>query len=240
MSARRSPAQFRSKTASIVAFLVSLALVGGAAYLGYQALFFDYSGYLPAGAKVHQYLPDDGAFKVVTTASPLDFEEYVEPTMAPGPTLMPTRIPLELYAVRDTKVLMTGTDKLGQVGLTECSPSAADGNSVMMLRGWGYIQGSDASMSQIYLAVSAKNGADHRFYRVIRQSGSTGLQHDPSTGKNLDQADFAAAFSVDTYDDGEFKLGLLIRVLTGKRVTEEAYYPLGDQYNFIVVGGKIQ
>lgn len=239
MSTRRSPAQFRSKTTSIVAFLISLALVGGASYLGYQALFFDYSGYLPPDAKVSQYLPEDG-FKVNTTITAPDFEEYVEPTMKPAPTLQPTRIPLELYAVRDTKVLMTGTDKLGHVGLTLCKPSAADGNSVMMLRGWGYIEGTDASNSQIYLAVSTKNGADHRFYRVIRQSGSTGIQHDPSTGKNLDQADFAAAFSVDTYDDSEFKLGLLIRVMNGKRVAEEAYYPLGDQYNFIVVGGKIQ
>jgi hypothetical protein len=240
MSTRRSPAQFRSKTASIVAFLISLALVGGASYLGVQALYFDYSGYLPSGAKVRQYLPEDGTFEVNTTASPVDFEEYVEPTAKPGPTLQPTRIPLELYAVRDTKVLMTGTDKLGDVGLTLCEPSAADGNSVMMLRGWGYIRGMDASVSQIYLAVSTKNGADHRFYRVIRQSGSTGIQHDPSTGKNLDQADFAAAFSVDTYYDGDFKLGLLIRVMNGKRVAEEAYYPLGDQYNFSVRSGKIQ
>lgn len=240
MSTRRSPAQFRSKAASIVAFLVSLALVGGASYLGYQALFFDYSGYLPTGAKVQKYLPEDGAFKVSTTASPVDFEEYIEPTMAPGPTLQPTRIPLELYAVRDTKVLMTGTDKQGIVGLTLCESSAADKSAVMMLRGWGYIQGADASESQIYLAVSTKNGADHRFYRVIRQSGSTGIQHDPSTGKNLDQADFAAAFSVDTYDDGEFKLGLLIRVMNGKRVAEQAYYPLGDQYNFLVKSGVIQ
>ncbi len=56
MSTRRSPAQFRSKAASIVAFFLSLALVAGAVYLGYQALFFDYSGYLPSGATVREYL----------------------------------------------------------------------------------------------------------------------------------------------------------------------------------------
>ncbi len=240
MSTRRSPAQYRSKVASIVAFFISLALVGGAVYLGVQALYFDYSGYLPSGATVRAFLPDGGVYKVTTTSSPFDLEEYVEPTMKPAPTLRPTRIPLDLFAVRDTKMMMTGTDKLGHVGLTLCEPSAADGNAVMMVRGWGYIRGADASESQIYLAVSAKNGADHRFYRVIRQSGSTGIQHDPSTGTNLDQADFAAAFGADTYDDGVYKLGLLIRVVNGKRVAEEAYYPLGDQYNFIVVGGKIQ
>lgn len=240
MSTRRSPAQFRSKAASIVAFFISLALVGGAAYLGIQALLFDYSGYLPSGATVREFLPEGGVYKVSATASPFDVEEYVEPTTRPAPTLQPTRIPLELYAVRDTKVLMTGTDKLGEVGLTLCEPSAADANAVMMLRGWGYIRGTDASQSQIFLAVSTKNGADHRFYRVIRQSGSTGIQHDPATGKNLDQADFAAAFSVDTYDDGEYRLGLLIRVMNGRRVAGQAYYPLGDQYNFIVSAGKVQ
>ena len=239
MSTRRSPAQFRSKVTSVVVFLLALALVGAVVYLGYRALSFDYSGYLPQGARVRPFLPD-GGFKVTATEAPMDLQEYVEPTMTPGPTLNPTPIPLELYAVRDTMVLMTGTDKLGQVGLTQCQPSAADTAAVMMVRGWGYIKGTDASQSHVYLAVSTKNGDDHRFYRVIRQSGSTGIQHDPATGRNLDQADFAAAFSVDTYDDGEYKLGLLIQVMSGKKVAEQAYYALGDQYNFFVVGGKIQ
>jgi len=239
MSTRRSPAQFRSKVTSVVVFLLALALVGAVVYLGYRALSFDYSGYLPQGARVRPFLPD-GGFKVTATEAPMDLQEYVEPTMTPGPTLNPTPIPLELYAVRDTMVLMTGTDKLGQVGLTQCQPSAADKSAVMMVRGWGYIKGTDASQSHVYLAVSTKNGDDHRFYRVIRQSGSTGIQHDPATGSNLDQADFAAAFSVDTYDDGEYKLGLLIQVMNGKKVAEQAYYALGDPYNFFVVGGKIQ
>jgi hypothetical protein len=239
MSTRRSPAQFRSKVTSVVVFLLAIALVGGAVYVGYQALFFDYSGYLPQGATVRPFIPD-GGFKVTATEAPMDLTEYVEPTMTPGPTLNPTPIPLELYAVRDTMVMMTGTDKLGQVGLTQCQPSAADKSVVMMVRGWGYIKGTDASQSHVYLAVSTKNGDDHRFYKVIRQSGSTGIQHDPATGQNLDQADFAAAFSVDTYDDGEYKMGLLIQVMSGKKVSEQAYYALGDQYNFFVVGGKIQ
>ncbi len=239
MSTRRSPAQFRSKVTSVVVFLISIALVGGAAYLGYRALSFDYSGYLPPGATAGPFLPD-GGFQIGTTEAPMDLEEYVEPTMTPGPTLSPTPIPMELYAARDTRVLMTGTDKLGEVALTQCEPSSADGGKVMMVRGWGYIRGADAAESRVYLAVSTKNGDDHRFYAVIRQSGSTGIQHDPATGKNLDQADFAAAFSVDTYDDGEYRLGLLIQVMNGKKVAEEAYYPLGDQYNFVVSGGKIE
>jgi hypothetical protein len=126
------------------------------------------------------------------------------------------------------------------VALTQCEPSSADGGKVMMERGWGYIRGADAAESRVYLAVSTKNGDDHRFYAVIRQSGSTGIQHDPSTGKNLAQADFVAAFAVDTYDDGIYRLGLLIQVMNGKKVAEEAYYPLGDQYNIVVSGGKIE
>ncbi len=239
MSTRRSPAQFRSKVTAILVFLLCITLVGGAVYIGYQALFFDYSGYLPAGATARPFLPE-GGFKVTATETPMDLQEYVEPTMTPGPTLQPTPIPLELYAVRDTKVMMTGTDKMGECGLTQCEPSAADKSTVMMVRGWGYIRGTDAAQSIVYLTISAKNGDDHRFYKTIRQSGSTGTQHDASTGTNLDQADYAAAFSVDTYSDGEYKLGVLIQVMTGKKVAQEAYYPLGDQYNFFVVGGKIQ
>ena len=239
MATRRSPVQFRSRITSVLVFLLCIALLGGGVYLGYQALSFDYSGYLPLDATARPFIPD-GGFKVSATLQPFDVEEYVEPTMTPGPTLQPTRIPMDLYAPRDTKVMMTGTDNLGLCALTSCKPSAADQNKVMMVRGWGYIKNTDAAQSVIYLAVSTKNGDDHRFYRVIRQSGSTGIQHDPATGRNLDQADFAAAFGVDTYIDGAYKLGLLIQVMNGKHVAEKAYYPLGDQYNFNVVSGKIQ
>lgn len=239
MGRRRSPAQFHSRVTSIVVFLLSIALVGGAVYLGYQALLLDYSGYIPSDATVRPFIPEDGFKSAAATPEPFDVTEYVEPTMTPGPTLRPTPIPMELYAVRDTQVMMTGTDKLGECALTQCAPSAADSNKVMMVRGWGYIRGADASKSIVYLAVSTKNGADHRFYRTIRQSGSTGVQHDPATGKNLDQADFAAAFSVDTYEEGEYRLGLLIQVRSGKKVIDQAYYSLGDQYNFRVSGGKI-
>ncbi len=241
MSTRRSPAQFRSKVTSVVMFVVCMSLLGGAVYLGYQALSFDYSGYIPFGSTARPFMPE-GGFKEAPPENAMDLEEYVEPTMTPGPTLAPTPIPLELYAVRDTKVLMTGTDKLGEVALTLCEPSAADSKKVMMVRGWGYIRGTDAARSNIFLAVSTKNGEDHRFYKTIRQSGSTGIQHDPATGKNLDQSDFAAAFSVDTYDDGIYRLGLLIEALdeNGKKVVERAYYPLGDEHIFSVVSGRIQ
>jgi hypothetical protein len=241
MSTRRSPAQFRSRVTSVVVFVVCMSLLSGAVFLGYRALSFDYSGYIPFGSTPRPFIPE-GGFKEVKPENAMELEEYVEPTMTPRPTLAPTPIPLELYAIRDTKVLMTGTDKLGEVALTLCVPSAADNNRVMMVRGWGYIRGTDAALSNIFLAVSTKSGEDHRFYRTIRQSGSTGIQHDPSTGKNLDQADFVAAFAVDTYDDGIYRLGLLIEALdqSGKKIIERAYYPLGDEYLFTVSGGKIQ
>jgi hypothetical protein len=238
MAKRRSPAQFKSKVTSIVVFALSVALLGGVAYLGYQALFLDYSGYLPPGATVMPFVPD-GGFNFSVTPAPLIVEEFVEPTMTPRPTLSPTPIPLELYAIRDTRVLMTGTDGLGECALTQFEPSSADGNKSIMVRGWGYIRGTNAANSNIYLAISTKNGEDHRFYKTIRQSGSTGIQHDPSTGTNLDQADFAAAFSVDTYEDNQYRVGLLIQMLSGKKVAEEAYYPLGDSYNFTVQGGRV-
>ena len=49
-------------------------------------------------------------------------------------------------------------------------------------------------------------------------------------------------FSVDTYDDGIYRLGLLIEALdeNGKKVVERAYYPLGDEHIFSVVSGRIQ
>ena len=47
---------------------------------------------------------------------------------------------------------------------------------------------------------------------------------------------------MDTYDDGIYRLGLLIEALdeNGKKVVERAYYPLGDEHIFSVVSGRIQ
>jgi hypothetical protein len=92
---------------------------------------------------------------------------------------------------------MTGTDKLGECALTQSSPPPPTTKTVMMVRGWGYI-GGPTPPKQVSWRSPPKTGTITGSYRVIRQSGSTGIQHDPSTGENLDQADFAAAFSVDT------------------------------------------
>ena len=168
------------------------------------------------------------------------FVEYVpEPTLTPKPTLRPTPVPLEKYSMRNTQVLMAENDGLGNVALTDFRVSEPDGNKLVCVRGWGYITGRDAAKSEIYLAVSTKNGYNHRFYNVDRQSGSTGIVHDPSTGKNLDQADFAAAFSVETYGDGEYKLGVVSHNRVSKKETIKSYYPLGDDYDFRVAGGRV-
>jgi hypothetical protein len=47
-------------------FLMCIALIGGAVYLAYQALFFDYSGYLPPDATGTPFVPE-GGFKVAAT-----------------------------------------------------------------------------------------------------------------------------------------------------------------------------
>ncbi len=184
MSTRRSPAQFRSKAASIVAFFLSLALVAGAVYLGYQALFFDYSGYLPSGATVREYLPEGGAYKINATAAPSTWRYgghgEARPTGQPTASLSCT--PPGHQGADD------GTNKLGQVGLTLCEPSARrerrdDG------AGWGYIRARDASEARLPCGLHQ----ERRGPPLLQGHPPVGSpdQHEPSTGTNWTRADFA-------------------------------------------------
>lgn len=236
---RHSPSQFRSRAAAVVVFVLLMALLAGAAALGYMMLTqYDYSGFLPTDGTMRDFLPEEGY--VAATPAPMQTATVAPvPALTPQPTLRPTPIPLELYSMRNTRVLMAEDDGQGNVRLTDYRVSEPDDNQVLVVRGWGYMTGRDAANSEIYLAVSTKNGYNHRFYNAIVQSGSTGIEHDPETGKNLDRADFVAAFSVDTYSDGEYKLGLLIYNHDERKNVRKAYYPLGGSYNFTVAGGKI-
>ena len=59
------------------------------------------------------------------------------------------------------------------------------------------------------------------------------------TGSNLDRADFRAAVSVETFADGEYKLGIVVHNGQGSNSVVEAYCSLDEKYNFGVEGGKI-
>lgn len=231
---RRSPAQYRKKSTAVAWFCVCIMLMIAAGALVYVFVInYDFGGFIPDDGSMREFIPEKGYERIPRQ------EVEATATPIPQPTPLPTPLPLDKYSLRDTRVsLPTGYDvALGD--LTQFYVSEPDDNEAFVVHGWAYIEDMDAAQSTIYLAVLPKYGVDNRFYSVFVESGSTGIVHDPATGSNLDRADFRAAVSVETFADGEYKLGIVVHNGQGSNSVVEAYCSLDEKYNFVVEGGKI-
>ena len=102
-----------------------------------------------------------------------------------------------------------------------------------------FLEGCDAEQSTIYLVVSTEAGTINRFYQVSVQPGASGVTHDPSKGQNLERADFRAAFKVGTYEEGVYRLGLLVTNRQNRGRLSQGYFPMGSQYHFYVKSNAV-
>jgi hypothetical protein len=131
-------------------------------------------------------------------------------------------------------------DHRGEAEITELNVSAGDKNGSILVRGWAFLEGCDAMESTVYLVVSAKAGAVHRFYVADIKPGASGVTHDPAKGQNLERADFQAAFKVNTYEEGPYRLGILVENREkGKRQAVQGYFTLGNRHQFQVKNNAV-
>lgn len=237
-SSRRSPPQYRSAGTAIIWFVVCLiALIVGALLFYYFVVDFDYQSFVDPNDASQAFLPPDGY-------QPQDYPELaIDPDASPTPHPMrapqPTPVPVDSYAILDRRMMLPDSYDTVIGDLTECRISTPDDNHVLVLRGYGYMEGRDAFDAQIYMVVSANYSDSHRFYQVKTESGSTGLLHDATTGRNLDQSDFVVNIRVDdTYQEGEYRLGLLV-INREDGATARGYTRLSTKYNFLVSKGRI-
>ncbi|MDO4548126.1 MAG: hypothetical protein Q4D04_08515, partial [Clostridia bacterium] len=163
------------------------------------------------------------------------------PLPTPRPTPTGTPIPLEMYSTQVMNLLMPAdTSAAGVAEVQYMSVSSADSDQSVILGGWAYLYDYDAEQSTIYLVVSSRSGSVNRFYETVKQPGFAGVIHE-GPGTNLERADFRAAFSVKTYEEGAYKLGALVeQPVPGTRNQKVyGYYEFGAQYDIYVRGNKV-
>ncbi len=205
--------------------------------LFYNLINRDYESYTDGLTKLEPFVPEEGYQPISYPPLAFDPNATPEPTVQPPPA--PTPIPLDKYALLNKRMMIPDSYDVVHSGVTECRASEPDDNRALVLRGWGYLDELDAKNSSVYLVVSTKFGDNHRFYLTKPESGSSGIIHDANTGRNLDQADFSVIVRIeDTYQDGDYRLGLVVINKDGKSQTK-GYTRLDTRYNFGIKDGKI-
>lgn len=236
---RKSPPSFKHKGAAIGFFVIALAILVVGVYIGIGMLTrFDYTEVLPEDAVLRAKFAVEGYVAPTSQPTPAP---VVTPTPLPTPMPTPqaTPLPLQLYSMQNTRMVMPqNADLPGEAQLTSLKVSAGDGNSSVLVTGWAFLEGYDAQQSTIYLVVSTKAGSVHRFYQAAKLPGSSGVTHDPAKGQNLERADFQAAFKVGTYEEGPYRLGALVVNRAG-RTAVEGYFRFDDEDQFYVKSNTV-
>lgn len=239
-SKRTSPTFFKSRAASIACFVLAIALLTLVVYLGVGMLTrFDYDDAIPEDAELRVNLLDDDY--VAPTPEPTPTPAPVRallPTPAPAPS--PTPLPLSVYCLQNTRLVMPRkTDAPIQAGMTSLYVSKSDDSKSVVITGYAFLEGYDAEKSKIYLVISGKSAAVRRFYEVTLLPGSTGIHHDPALGQNLDRADFRAAFSVRAYEDGPYRVGVLVVNTVNRKQTSAGYADFPGNAEFTVKSNAV-
>lgn len=246
-SRRKSPAMFRRRGASIAFFVIMLSILIVGLYLAYGLLTrVDYETFLPEDARLRITLIQKGEATAAPDLAPTPVPAtsataIATPLPTPMPTPASTPLPIEYFSLENTKMLMpSDVSAKGEAVIRSIRVSTADASRAVILTGWAFLEGYDAQGSQVYLVVSPKNASTgKRFYAVSCLPGSSGVVHDASRGENLDRADFRAVFDVSTYEEGPYKLGLLVVQTISRKETVNGYFALDDRYQFSVKSGKV-
>lgn len=240
MARRRSPTFFRRKGTAIGVTLILFAALIVGVYTGIGFLTrYDFAGVLPEDAELRATFSEEGYIPVTPPPTPVP---VVTPTPLPTPMPTPalTPIPLDYFSSQDTRMVMPGNATApGEASITDIFVSEADGNRAVRVTGWAYLDGCDAEQSTIYLVTSSLGESVRRFYKAAILPGSTGIQHDSSRGQNLERADFRAVFNVRIYEEGPYKLGLLVVNQPNRKTVTRGYFDLDDAYQFYVKSNAV-
>ncbi len=237
---RKSPTSFKRKGTAIGFFVVALAILVVGVYLGLGMLTrYDYEGTLPEDAELRANFAVDSYLPATPEPTPAP-QATATPLPTPMPTPQATPLPLQLYSLQNTRMVMPqDATAAGEGEITSLKVSAGDDNRSVLVEGWAFLEGCDAEQSTIYLVVSTEAGTINRFYQVSVQPGASGVTHDPSKGQNLERADFRAAFKVGTYEEGVYRLGLLVTNRQNRGRLSQGYFPMGSQYHFYVKSNAV-
>ena len=235
---RRSPAQFKKKSSAVKAFLLGIALLLVCVWGVKYVISLDYASHVDENFEQKETLPEDG-YTAVTPEPVTVTEEPTQKRVFLQSTPSPTKIPYEKYSSKAQRITMPDAlfDTV-QAEITRLEPSEADGNKILQIEGWGFLEGYDAQSSTIYVAISQYYGSDYRFYNVALR---TDLSAENGTGKekNLQYSGFDAIINIDTLADGVYNLGVYIVNQYTKKDTAEGYLSLARTTAFTVKDGAV-
>lgn len=163
------------------------------------------------------------------------------PTPTPSPTPVPTAIPTESYcAVKLDLACPALSANTGKMGITHSYVSSADGNRVIQLQGYAYIDHPeyDAATSQLYLVMTQESTGRQGFAKLNMTPGITGLDHADAQCMNATSGEFEAVIDVSKFAEDIYSLGMVISYLYNGKTRDE-YFTFPEGVSFTVLGGQI-
>ena len=173
--------------------------------------------------------PQQTVFAPVVTAEP-----------TPEPTPDPTAVPRSSLPTELKKFSLPEVSQDGEIGISNCYVSVADGYSIMELTGWGYANLTyfDGRQSGTYLIVKDSSGKAIHAYLATNDEGISGVSHTGFSCKNPAACDWRVYIDVSEYDSGVYTLGLALAYKNGDK-DEYRYYEFGELQSFTVNDGEI-
>lgn len=166
-----------------------------------------------------------------------------EPEPTPEPTALPTdkvAHPLKKEYQKKLEKLPDAASENGMIGITSCYISQPDGNKLMVLTGYGYVneESYDAAQANMMLVITQASTGKNIGYELNRAPGITGLAHPAAVCQNPNSSDFETILDVSKYDEGVYYLSLVITYKSGgKNVVK--YYPFGNDISFNVLDHSV-
>ena len=165
----------------------------------------------------------------------------IEPTaeVTPEPTPEPTNTPIPADEIAGEMSQLpanlpeTVSENL-KLGLKELKVVDNGGASVIVVRGYAYIEGADAAQSKGYILLTdAASGEMLGMYPVTPKPEDADLSFDAASGSNLDQAFFQLNVDVSGLYDGIYLVSMAVE---NNGATEWNYFD-DSMFHFFVMQG---
>lgn len=138
-----------------------------------------------------------------------------KPTATPEPTPVPTSIPDSALAPVRTDLTFpeTPTTDKAVLGITHSYRSEANGNAVMQLQGYAYLDDTsfDGASAQLYLVLKRESNGARAVALATMQSGVSGVDHTDAKCANAANCDFEVFLSTASLPDDIYSLGMVIQ-----------------------------
>ena len=226
--------------------------------VAYFYLQVDYSDKLDPNASVRPYVettlaPDatepvasaEASAQPVATAT---VKPTAKPTAtpSPSPTPEPTPAPTSMVgkasAMKFDGFVMPGLSTLnGKLGITHSFRSSVDGNKMLQLQGYAYVDDAtfDASTAQMFLVVTQVTNGNSALVLPTMVDGISGVDHSAAVCANASAGDFEAFIDVSNFPDEIYSLGVILAYTGTDGANHLEYFKFPDETSFTVLGAQI-